>query len=232
MEERPAGGARTAPEKAGYAPLRSKAQDGSSQIVLKLDDRGLSEVLEEVPDLTGSVEDAIEKAKSNSRSSRVAGTAEVLAVWEIPLPANLPAGDALAFCRLAYRFVVRSAGISWELCGTAGADSLKVWFVPLAEAARGEAALSARGLMTRGEYLDLYAALRDYLEEELGYAVDVDADDVMYREMGFTEQERREAIEERDGMAKAAGDLGDKLREEAQGFAKGFVKSFRKGILK
>ena len=37
--------------------------------------------------------------------------------------------------------------------------------------------------------------------------MDVDADDVMYRKMGFTEQERQEAIKDRDGMAKAAGEL-------------------------
>ena len=54
----------------------------------------------------------------------------------------------------------------------------------------------------------------------------------MYREMGFTEQECREAIGERDDMAKATNEMGDKLRAEAQGFAKGFVRNFHKGLIK
>lgn len=226
------GGAGVTSGKPGYAPLSSKEQTASKEVLLRLDDRGLAEVLEEMPDLIGSVEGAIDKVKSSSRSGRVASTAEVLAVWEIPLPAGLAAENRLAFCKLAYQFVVRSAGIPWELCGTVDNESLRIWFVPVAEGPRGEDSLSARNLMSRGEYLDLYADLRSYLEKELGCAVDVDADDVMYREMGFTEQERQKAIKDRDGMAKAAGDLGDKLKEEAQGFAKGFVKNFRNGLSK
>lgn len=42
--------------KPGYAPLRSKEQAAGEEILLRLDDRGLAEVLQEMPDLIGSVE--------------------------------------------------------------------------------------------------------------------------------------------------------------------------------
>lgn len=226
-------GAKPTIGKAGYVPLSSKAQPASSDgVVLKLDERGLAEVLEETPDLAGSVKEAIGEVAASSRSGRIPSTAEVLAVWEIPLPAGIAPEESLEFCKLAYQYVVRSAEIPWELCGTADNGALKIWFVPMTKDSRGQATLSARNLMSRNDYLGLYAALKEYLEDELGHGVDVDADDVMYKEMGFTEKERREAIEERDGMAKAASDFGEKLKEEAQGFAKGFVKNFRKGLTK
>ena len=226
----PGGAGAAQSDVSGYVPLRSKAAASVGQTVLKLDERGLSQMQDGLSDLAGAVQAAVDEAASSSRTGRLPGTAEPLAVWEVPIPAGVADDDRLAFCMLAYQFVVRSAGLDRELCGTADGESLKIWFVPMAKGARGEAALSARNLMSRNDYLALYAELKDYLAEELGYGVDVDADDVMYRDMGYTADERAKAIAERDGMAKAASDLGDALKGEAQAFAKGVLKNFRAGL--
>lgn len=215
-------------DKLGYAPLGKAARAAEPEALLRLNDQGLSEIVEGPVEARAIVQSVIDAAAAQTRSGRIPANAEVLARWDIPLPTGLPGQDAQRFCELAYQFMVRSAPIEHELYGIAEKGILEIWFVPLVKDGRGQLHLSTRNLMTRSEYLDLYERLRGYMESELGYPVDIDADDTMFKEMGYTEAERREAIAERDEARSAARETGEKLKQDAQSYVRGFANGFRR----
>lgn len=212
----------------GYVPLRKQDRVEENRTVIRLSEQGLSEVIGEPIGLKETVQKTIDSFAAQSPAGRISPSAEVLARWEIPLPQGIPAEDSFRFCELAYQYIVRTAAIEYELCGIIDEHGLEIWFIPVCTDGRGQLQLASRGLMSRNEYLSLYEDLKGYLHDELGYVVDVDADDVMFKNMGYTEIERRDAIAERENAKHAAQEMGDKFKHDAKDYAEGLAKSFRR----
>ena len=220
----PSDGARTPSEPASFVPLGSSRSCGQNITWLALDERGLTKQIESAPDIAGTVEEAMQSAARGRRGTVPSG-AEVLAEWKFFLPANVEKQNVLTYFKLVYQYVARLSGIANVLGGCIRGSELSVFFIPGGFGCHGENS-RVRNAMSREEYLGFYKELKGYLTEEMGFAPDLDADDAMFVNLGYSQDERAKAIADRENAAEMAKDLGSALESQAQNFAKNARKLF------
>ena len=137
------------------------------------------------------------RGAARGRRGNVPSTAGVLAEWKFFLPANVKTQNALAYFKLVYRYVARMSGVANVPSDCVRNDTLSVFFIPKGHGRRSGDG-HVRDSISRGEYLAFYEELRGHLAEEMGFAPDLDADDGIFVNLGYGQDERTKAIESRE----------------------------------